>query len=82
MNKPRLTGAEIALVTASLEIIKTLLIMISKKINGDESSNIDAMEQVLESMKESMELERQIKEAQDEIDKEDIDINDWINDSE
>jgi hypothetical protein len=76
----KFTGTEMLLATAALEVIKSLLKMIGDKIDNAEGSDIEAMEQVLESMKKAIELERRIKEAQDAVDSEEVDINDWIND--
>jgi len=78
----KFTGTEMILATAALEVIKSLLTMIGNKIDNNEGSKIEAMEQVLESMKKAIELERKIKEAQDEVDNADVNLDDWIDDSE
>ena len=75
----RFTGTEMLLATAALEVVKSLLKLIGDKLNNAEGSEIEAMEQVLESMKKAIELERKIKEAQDAVDDEDINLDDWIN---
>jgi hypothetical protein len=56
--------------------------MIGNKIDNSEGSDIEAMEQVLESMKKAIELERKIKEAQDEVDNTNVNLDDWIDDPE
>ena len=76
----KFTGTEMILATAALEVIKSLLTMIGNKLDNSEGSEIEAMELVLESMKKAIDLERKIKEAQDEIENNDVDINDWIDD--
>ena len=76
----KFTGTEMILATAALEVIKSLLTMIGNKLDNSEGSDIEAMEQVLESMKKAIDLERKIKEAQDEVENNDIDLNDWIDD--
>lgn len=77
----RITGTEMVLATAALEVIKSLLNMIANKLDNSEGSDIEAMEQVLESMKLAIELEKKIQEAQNAVDNEDVNLDDWINDS-
>ena len=74
----RFTGTEMLLATAALEVIKSLLKMIGNKIDHAEGSDIEAMEQVLQSMKKAIELEKKIQDAQDEVDDNNIDLDDWI----
>lgn len=69
-------------VTAGLEVLKALLKIIANKLDNAEGSDIEAMEQVLESMKQAIELEKKVQEAQNAVDKEDVDLNDWIEDTE
>jgi hypothetical protein len=78
----RFTGTEMLLATTALEVIKSLLKLIGNKLDNSEGSDIEAMEQVLESMKMAIELEKRIQEAQNEIDDEDINLDDWISDDE
>ena len=77
----RFTGTEMLLATTALEVIKSLLKMIANKPDNAEGSDIEAMEQVLESMKLAIELEKKIQDAQNEVDNEDVDLNEWIDDS-
>jgi hypothetical protein len=74
----RVTGTEMLLITTALEVIKSLLGLFANKLDNAEGSDIEAMEAVLESMKLAIELEKKIQEAQNAIDDEDIDLNDWI----
>jgi len=74
----KFTGTEMLVATAALEVIKSLLKLITNKLDNAEGSDIEAMEQVLTSMKEAIELERKIREAQNEVDDQDINIDDWI----
>jgi hypothetical protein len=77
----RFTGTEMLLATTALEVIKSLLKMIANKLDNAEGSDIEAMEQVLESMKLAIELEKRIQEAQNAVEDEDVDLDDWITDS-
>jgi len=76
-----MTSTEILLATAALEVIKSLINLITSKINTIDGSNIEAMEQVLASMKDAIELEKKIQEAQNEIDHEEINVDDWNSNS-
>jgi hypothetical protein len=77
----RFTGTEMLLASTALEVIKSLLTMIANKLDNAEGSDIEAMEQVLESMKVAIELEKKIQEAQNEVNNEDVNLDDWISDS-
>jgi len=77
----RFTGTEMLLATTALEIIKSLLKMIANKLDHAEGSDIEAMEEVLQSMKKAIELERRIQEAQNAVDKDDVNLDDWIDGS-
>lgn len=74
----KFTGTEMLVATAALEVIKSLLKLITNKLDKADGSNIDAMEQVLHSMKDAIDLERRIKEAQDEVNNEDVNLDDWV----
>jgi hypothetical protein len=77
----RFTGTEMLLATTALEVIKSLLNMIANKLDNSEGSDIEAMEQVLESMKLAIELEKRIQDAQNEVDNQDVNLDDWIDGS-
>jgi hypothetical protein len=77
----KFTGTEMLVATAALEVIKSLLKLITNKLDNAEGSDIEAMEQVLSSMKEAIELERRIREAQNEVDDQNVNIDDWIGDT-
>ena len=78
---PRFTGAEVMLIMAALGVVNSLLTLLGNKLNNSEGSNIEAMEEVLESMKLAIELERKIEEEQNAVDDEDVNLDDWIDDS-
>jgi len=78
----RFTGTEMLLFTAGLEVVNSLLKLMANKLDNAEGSDIEAMEQVLESMKKAIELEKRIQEAQNEVNDEDIDLSDWVEPSE
>lgn len=77
----RFTGTELLLITIALEVVKSLIVLIGNKLNNIEGSDIEAMEQVLQSMKQTIELEKRIQEAQNAIEEENIDFDDWIGSS-
>ena len=77
----RFTGTEMLLATTALEVVKSLLVLIGNKLDGSEGSDVEAMEQVLGSMQKAIEIEKKIQEAQNEINNEDIDIDNWTSDS-
>ena len=75
----KFTGVEeIALITAGVEVVKILLKILAAKLENSDGSNIDAMKQVLQSMKEAIELERKIEEAQNAIKDNEANLNGWI----
>ena len=77
----RFTGIEeIALITAGVEVVKILLKILAVKLENSNGSDVDAMKQVLQSIKETIELERKIEEAQNAIKDNDVNLNDWTND--
>jgi len=76
----KVTGTEMLLITTALEVIKSLLKLFANKLDNAEGSDIEAMEAVLESMKLAIELEKKIQEAQNAIENEDVNLDDWITD--
>jgi len=78
----RFTGVEeIALITAGVEVVKILLKILAAKLENSDGSNIESMKIVLQSMKETIELERKIEEAQNAIQNNDADLDGWITDN-
>lgn len=70
---------ETLIVTASLQIISSLLSLLVNKVNSSDASYKEAMENLLFSIKQASDLIDRIKEKQNEIDSQNINISDWNN---
>jgi hypothetical protein len=75
-----LTGAETILAKAALKTITALSKLVINKIEENKKADLDAIEAVLRSMQDAIELNRDIKEAQDAVEEEELDLDDWITD--
>ena len=75
-----LTGIETILAKAALKTIIALSKMVGDKIEKNKKSNLEAVENALRSMQEAIKLERNIQEAQDDVEDEELNLDDWITD--
>ena len=75
-----LTGAETILAKAALKTITALSKLVINKIEENKKADLDAIEAVLRSMQDAIELNRDIKEAQDAVEEEELDLDEWITD--
>jgi len=75
-----LTGLETLLAKTALKTIIALSKMVGDKMEENKKSDLEAVENALRSMQEAIRLERNIQEAQDDVEDEELNLDDWITD--